>query len=139
LRSSLSSIPDAITAAPFDHDVHHRGFWPKQLMAVWSLLLQSGSEGPSFISRTARRLRVFMTQCQDLPCAAAANLASTRAEHHLAFTSGLTTARVVLMNSSASGLSVRFFKVVMAIVPRALSKATGNALSEGCLPGNINV
>jgi hypothetical protein len=47
------------------HDVHHRGFWPKQLMAVWSLLLQSGSEGSSFISRTARRRRtgVFMTQC----------------------------------------------------------------------------
>jgi hypothetical protein len=26
LRSSLSSIPDVITATPFDHDVHHRGF-----------------------------------------------------------------------------------------------------------------
>jgi hypothetical protein len=52
------------------HDVHHRGFWPKQLMAVWSLLLQSGSEGSSFISRTARRRRtgVFMTQCHFLPC-----------------------------------------------------------------------
>src|SRR5215831_8077203 len=37
----------------FDHDVHHRGIWPKQLMAVWSLLLQGDSEGPSFISRTA--------------------------------------------------------------------------------------
>jgi hypothetical protein len=35
------------------HDVHHRGFCPKQLMVVWSLLLQSGSEGPSFISHTA--------------------------------------------------------------------------------------
>jgi hypothetical protein len=34
LRSSLSSIHDAVKAAPFDHDVHHRGFWPKQLMAV---------------------------------------------------------------------------------------------------------
>ena len=28
-------------------------FCPKQLMAVWSLLLQGDSEGPSFISRTA--------------------------------------------------------------------------------------
>ena len=69
----------------------------------------------------------------------AANPASIRTEHHLAFTSGLTTVRVVFTNSSASGLSVRFFNVVMAIVPRALAKATGNALSEGCLPGNINV
>ena len=34
LRSSLSSIPDVITATPFNHNVHHRGFWPKQLMAV---------------------------------------------------------------------------------------------------------
>jgi hypothetical protein len=33
-RSSLSSIPDAVIAAPFDHDVHHRGIWPKQLMVV---------------------------------------------------------------------------------------------------------
>ena len=34
LRSSLSSIHDAVKAAPFNHDVHHRGFCPKQLMAV---------------------------------------------------------------------------------------------------------
>ena len=78
-------------------------------------------------------------KCQLLPCAVAGSLKSMRAEHHPAFTKGFTTARVVLMNRSASGLSVRFFKVVMAIVPRALSRATGNALSEGCLPGNINV
>jgi hypothetical protein len=26
LRSSLSSIHDAVKAAPFDHDVHHRGY-----------------------------------------------------------------------------------------------------------------
>jgi hypothetical protein len=65
--------------------------------------------------------------------------ASTRAVHHLALASGLTTARVVLMNSSASGLSVRFFKVINAIVPRALFNSTGNALSEGCLRGSINV
>jgi hypothetical protein len=51
------------------HDVHRRGFWPKQLMGVWSLLLQSGSEGSSSISRTAQRRRtgVFMTQCHFLP------------------------------------------------------------------------
>src|SRR3954470_10914501 len=34
LRSSPGSIHDAVTAAPFNHDVHYRGFWPKQLMAV---------------------------------------------------------------------------------------------------------
>jgi len=39
---------------------------------------------------------------------------------------------VVLMNSSASGLSVRFFKVINAIFPRALFNSTGNALREGC-------
>jgi hypothetical protein len=53
LRSSLLSIPDAIKATPFNQDVHHRGFWPKQLLAVWNLPLQGGSEGPSFISHTA--------------------------------------------------------------------------------------
>jgi hypothetical protein len=53
LRSSLSFIPDVINVPPFDHDVHHRGFCPQQLMAVWSLPLQGGSEGSSFISRTA--------------------------------------------------------------------------------------
>jgi hypothetical protein len=31
-------------------------------MAVWSLLLQGDSEGPSFISRTASRSRIFLTQ-----------------------------------------------------------------------------
>jgi len=35
---------------------------PKQLMAVWRLPQQGGSEESSFISRTARRLRVFLTQ-----------------------------------------------------------------------------
>ena len=34
LRSSLSSIHDAVKATPFDHDVHHREFCPQQLMAV---------------------------------------------------------------------------------------------------------
>jgi hypothetical protein len=34
LRSSLPFLPDVITVTPFNHDVHHRGFWPKQLMAV---------------------------------------------------------------------------------------------------------
>jgi len=43
------------------------------------------------------------------------------------------------MNSSASGLSVLFFKVVIAIVPRALCSLIGNALSEECLAGNIKV
>jgi hypothetical protein len=46
---------------------HHR-FWPKQLMAVCSLLLQSGPEGSSSIFHTARRCRtsVFMTQRREV-------------------------------------------------------------------------
>ncbi len=28
-------------------NAHHHGFWPQQLKAVWSLLLQAGSEGPN--------------------------------------------------------------------------------------------
>jgi len=40
-------------ATPFNRNVHHRGFCPKQLPAVWSLPLQGGSEGPTFIFRTA--------------------------------------------------------------------------------------
>ena len=35
-----------LEALPFDHDVHHRGFWPKQLMEVWSLLLQTRQSAP---------------------------------------------------------------------------------------------
>src|SRR5215469_2476481 len=36
-------------------------------MAVGSLPLQSGSEGPTFIFRTARRFRVFLTQTLSEP------------------------------------------------------------------------
>jgi len=42
-------------ATPFNRNVHHRGFWPKQLPAVWSLPLQGGFEGSPFIFRTAWR------------------------------------------------------------------------------------
>src|SRR5437879_4294832 len=39
--------------AHFNQDVHHRSFlFLKQLLAVWSLLLQGDSEGPTFIFRT---------------------------------------------------------------------------------------
>ena len=62
MRSSLQSLHDVIKVAPFNRNVHHRGFCPKQLPAVWSLPLQSGSEGPTFIFRTARRFRAFLTQ-----------------------------------------------------------------------------
>ena len=48
--------------SPFNRDVRHRGFCPKELTAVWSLLLPDGSEGSTFIFRTARRFRVFLTQ-----------------------------------------------------------------------------
>jgi Outer membrane efflux protein len=36
-------------------------------MAVWSLSPQGGSEGPTFISRTARRFRIFLTQYAQTP------------------------------------------------------------------------
>jgi hypothetical protein len=34
LHSSLSSLHDVIIVTPFNHNVHHRSFWLKQLMAV---------------------------------------------------------------------------------------------------------
>jgi len=34
LHSSLSSLHDVIIVTPFNHHVHHRSFWLKQLMAV---------------------------------------------------------------------------------------------------------
>ena len=45
LRSSPGSIHDAVTAAPFNHDVHYRGFWPKQLMAVEASSCKAAPEG----------------------------------------------------------------------------------------------
>ena len=62
-----------------------------------------------------------------------------RTSNYLALASGFVIARAVSTNNSASGLSVRFFNVMIAIVPRALANSTGNALSEGCLLGSINV
>jgi hypothetical protein len=53
------------------------------------------------------------------------------AERYLALVSGRATARAVLTNDSAIGLSVRFFKVMMAIVPRAFANSTGNAWELG--------
>src|SRR5712671_7988339 len=51
------------------------------------------------------------------------------AQHHLAFTSGFVAARAVFTNSSPSGLSVRFLKVTIAIVPCVSDNATGKGLS----------
>jgi len=76
---------------------------------------------------------------RDLLKAAVGSRNETGAEHQLLLTSGFTTSREVLMNSSASGLSALFFKVVIAIVPRALCSLIGNALSEECLAGNSKV
>src|SRR5262245_50947038 len=56
-----------------------------------------------------------------------------RAKRHLAFASGFETVRMVLMNSSASELSVRFFRVATETVPRAYGKSTAKALSGRCL------
>ena len=91
------------------------------------------------ISGKTGRVQLQQILDQFLEKAARLSCAPMRAERHLAIVSGFATARAVLMNSSASGLSVRSFKVMIAIVPRALCNSIGNALSEGCLPGNINV
>jgi hypothetical protein len=53
LRSSLSSIHDAVKPRLLTMTFTTAAIGPKQLMAVWSPLLQGDSEGPSFISRTA--------------------------------------------------------------------------------------
>src|SRR5208282_6877777 len=62
LHSSLSPTHDVIKATPFNRNVHHHGFWPQQLPTVWSLPLQTGSEGSTFIFRTAWRFHAFLTQ-----------------------------------------------------------------------------
>src|SRR5437870_2894314 len=42
LHSPLSSLHDVINCHAFYRNVHHRGFCPKQLPAVWSLPLENG-------------------------------------------------------------------------------------------------
>src|SRR5215475_2050374 len=56
-----------------------------------------------------------------------------QAECQFVFASGLLTARTVLMNSSARGLSVLFFNVTIETDPRAFGKSTDKALSGRCL------
>jgi hypothetical protein len=58
-------------------------------------------------------------------------------ENYLA--SGFATRRAVLINSSASGLSVRFLNVAITTALRTLGNSTGNALSKEYLLGEINV
>ena len=53
--------------------------------------------------------------------------------HRRRCASGLVTSRACSTKSSASGLSVRFFKVTIPNVPRLLGNSTGKALSERCL------
>ena len=54
LRSSLQPTHDVITSRLLTVAFHHHSFWLQQPTAVWSLLLQGDSEGPTFIFRTAR-------------------------------------------------------------------------------------
>ena len=78
MRSSLDPYLTRSSPRLF-HDVHHRGFWPKQLMAVWSLLLQGGSEGSSFISQSTtphRRLHDTMPFAAVSQCGALGSPAS---------------------------------------------------------------
>src|SRR6476659_5609179 len=51
------------------------------------------------------------------------------------FTSGFTNSRTDSMNICATGLSDRFFKVVMPTGCRMSGSLTGSALSPGCLRG----
>src|SRR5580700_2364105 len=73
-RSSLSSPHDVIKASPFNRNVHHRGFWPKQLPAVWNLRQQGGSEGPTFIFRTAWRYSSLLNTTSPLHRRAQTNM-----------------------------------------------------------------
>ena len=43
------------------------------------------------------------------------------------------------MNSRATGLSVRFFRVTIPICMRTFDSSTGKTLIPGCLPGNRSV
>src|SRR5205823_14071737 len=56
------------------HDVNHHSFWLQQLMAVWSLLLQDDSEGPTFIFCTACALQRFLTQADQFICGVAPSI-----------------------------------------------------------------
>ena len=59
-----------------------------------------------------------------------------RADSYFSFASGLVTARMSSMKSSASGLSKRFLRLIILIVLRAPGNSTGKALTEGSLPAN---
>src|SRR5206468_10597193 len=57
--------------------------------------------------------------------------------HRSTFVSDFTKVRVVLMKSSASGLSVRCRNVISENVLRVFGRSTGNALSNA-MPGRFN-
>src|SRR5208282_1570215 len=56
-RSSYQRTPDEFSS-PFPQRSTTPAVVPAQLAGVWTLILQSGSEGPTLISRAARLLRV---------------------------------------------------------------------------------
>lgn len=68
-----------------------------------------------------------------LPCTA------LRSDRYLRRTDGFATIRALLMKSCASGLSVRFFRVMISTGPRGNCCLTGKALSSVRLGGNLNM
>src|SRR5882757_1378993 len=54
------------------------------------------------------------------------------------FASGFATSRACSMKSVATGLSVRFFRVMTPIGVSAIRGSTGKALISGCRVGNRN-
>ena len=52
---------------------------------------------------------------------------------------GFVMARIFSINNCASGVSTRFFKVIIPIAIRVVGSATGNALSGGYLPGTFSM
>ena len=59
---------------------------------------------------------------------------SRHRSYHFLFASGLATSRVCSMKSRATGLSVRFFRVMIATGSWFAGNSMGKALSNGALP-----
>jgi hypothetical protein len=58
--------------------------------------------------------------------------------HYFPFASGFATSRACSMKSRATGPSVRFFRVTIAVGTRAVGSSMGKILISGCLVGNLN-
>src|SRR6187402_2257613 len=59
--------------------------------------------------------------------------------HFLYFARGFATSRACSMNSCATGLSARLFRVTIPIGTGAIGSLTGKVLISGRLVGNLNI